>query len=79
MASGEGNAPPNCDGVYEAAVAFATEFARLGYPATRVMELFADPFYAPAHAALARLGEPAVREIVADAVRHRAGVPRYDA
>lgn len=60
----------------EAAVAFAGEFARLGYSAPRLMELFADPFYGPAHGALRRLGEPIVRQIVAAAVSRRAALSR---
>jgi hypothetical protein len=52
----------------ETAGAFASEFARLGYSAQGLMKLFADPFYGPAHAALRRLGEPVVCEIVAEAV-----------
>jgi hypothetical protein len=62
--------------LHQAAAAFAAEFARLGYSTPRLMELFADPFYAPAYIALRRLGEPAVRHIVAEAVRARPALPR---
>jgi len=58
------------------AAAFAREFARLGHSPPNLMRLFADPFYAPAHAALQELGEVAVREIVAVAVRDRPPLPR---
>jgi hypothetical protein len=55
-------------GATEVATAFATEFARLGYSAPRIMRLFRDPFYTTAHAALRDLGEPMVREVVATAL-----------
>jgi hypothetical protein len=62
--------------LYQEAVVFAYEFARLGYSATRLMQLFADPFYTTAFVALRRLGEPTVRAIVAEAVRTRPTRPR---
>jgi len=57
------------ESLHQAARAFAAEFARLGYSVPRLMELFADPFYAPAYVAFHRLGAPVVRDIVAAAVR----------
>ncbi len=62
--------------LHEDAEMFATEFARLGYSVPRLMQLFADPFYAPAFIARCRLGEPTVRAIVDEAVRRRPPRPR---
>ena len=47
---------------------FATEFARLGHPAPRIVRFIADPFYRSAHAALWVLGSSAVRRIVEETV-----------
>ncbi|HJQ83434.1 MAG TPA: hypothetical protein VKA21_05115 [Candidatus Binatia bacterium] len=69
-------APPPGEAGRLVAAAFAREFARLGYPAAHILRLFADPFYGGAHAALCRLGEPAIREIVEDAVRSSPRVGR---
>lgn len=59
-------------GLHRIATRFAAEFARLGYPAARILRLFHDPFYASAHAALRALGEPVVGAVVAQAVARRA-------
>ena len=65
---------------------FAEEFARLGFDAPRILRLFRSPFYAGAHQALRRLGEPAIVAIVEECVRvfgrrarppcERSGAPR---
>ena len=50
----------------EMAYVFAEEFARLGFSEHQVLSLFREPYYAGAHRALARLGEPAVAAIVSE-------------
>jgi hypothetical protein len=60
--------PGTPEAMREMAEVFADEFARLGYPAPQILALFANPFYAGAHAALRALGEAAVRRIIVEAV-----------
>jgi hypothetical protein len=72
-------APGSPDTMREMAAVFAEEFARVGYGPSEILALFRNPFYAGAHAALRALGEPAVREIVDDAVRSWPAVRIVDA
>jgi len=60
--------PADADAVREMAIAFADEFARLGYDTERLLALFGQPFYRGAHQAWSVLGEAAVRDIVRDSV-----------
>ncbi len=55
---------------------FAEEYARSGYSSEQILELFRNPFYAPAYGALQLVGERKVRELIAEAVfiyGHREG------
>jgi hypothetical protein len=63
----------------EIAVAFAAEFARLGYSGSRILKLFFDSFYVQAHTALRQLGERTIRHIVANAIAESRplGRPRH--
>ena len=56
------------DATMDMAYVFAEEFARMGYDTERLMRLFRNPFYAGAHEAYLRLGEDAMRAIVAECV-----------
>jgi hypothetical protein len=47
---------------------FAEELARTGFDAPRILAVFRSPFYAAAHAAYRRLGEPEVAAIVEECV-----------
>jgi hypothetical protein len=58
---------------------FADEFARLGHDERALLALFENPFYAGPHAAWRTLGAPAVRAIVAEAVRRWPRVAIIDA
>jgi hypothetical protein len=60
--------PAEADTTRDMAWVFAEEFARLGFDAPRILRLFRSPFYAGAHQALRRLGEPAVVAIVEECV-----------
>jgi hypothetical protein len=60
------------------AYAFAEEFARMGYGAERLLQLFRNPYYAAAHAAYRTLGAAAVRGIVAECVGCWGGVRAVD-
>jgi hypothetical protein len=53
----------------EMAAAFADEFAQMGFDRDRLLRLFANPFYAGAHAARQLLGDAEVVRIVEDSVR----------
>ena len=59
----------------EMAYVFAEEFCRMGWDAPRILQVFANPFYAGAYRAYQALGEPALRAIVEECVevwgRHR--------
>ena len=61
--------PAEAETLREMVYAFAEEFARMGYDEARLLRVFRNPFYAGAHQAYRALGEPAVREIVAECVR----------
>jgi hypothetical protein len=61
--------PAGAETMREMAYIFAEEFARMGYDETRLLRLFRNPFYAGLHQAFRALGEPVVREIVAECVR----------
>jgi hypothetical protein len=60
--------PGGPEAMREMATVFADEFARLGQSERQIVGLFANPFYAGAHAALRALGEDAIRAIVAESV-----------
>ena len=51
----------------EMAVAFAEEFAALGFDEDRLMTLFRHPHYAGAHRAYRALGEETIRQVVREA------------
>jgi len=51
------------------AEAFADEFAQMGFDRERLLRIFSNPFYAGAHAALARLGVQEVERIVDESLR----------
>jgi hypothetical protein len=53
----------------EMAAAFADEFAQMGFDRDRLLRLFANPFYAGAHAARALLGEGEITRIVEESLR----------
>src|SRR3990172_3512997 len=59
--------PGDADTQREMAGVFADEFARLGFDADGILELFHNPFYAGAHQALNDLGEEEIRRLVAEA------------
>jgi hypothetical protein len=52
----------------EMAYVFAEEFARMGFDAQGITDLFRDPFYAGAHQVYRALGAEAVGEIVRECV-----------
>jgi hypothetical protein len=60
--------PVEGDATADMAWVFAEEFARLGFDASGILRLFRSPFYAGAHQALRRLGEPAIVAIVEECV-----------
>jgi hypothetical protein len=66
------------DATADMAYVFAEEFARMGYDAERLIRLFRNPFYAGAHDAYRRLGDDAVRAIVAECVAVWGGVRFVD-
>ncbi len=59
----------DADATMDMAYVFAEEFARMGYDAGRLMDLFRNPFYGGAHDAYQRLGDEAVRGVVEECVR----------
>ena len=60
--------PAEAETMTEMAYVFAEEFCRMGWDAPRILQVFANPFYAGAYRAYRALGEPAVREIVEECV-----------
>jgi hypothetical protein len=60
--------PADADVWREMAYVFAEEFARLGFDAARLLRLFRHSFYAGPHHAYRALGEPAIRDIIAECV-----------
>ena len=68
--------PATRDSVEDMVSCFAEEYARMGYSAARIMELFKNPHYVPAYGALQQVGEKKVRQMVAEALfiyGHREG------
>jgi hypothetical protein len=55
------------------AAAFADEFAQMGFDRERLLHLFADPFYAGAHAARQLLGDVEITRIVMESLRAYGG------
>ena len=53
----------------EMAAAFADEFARMGFSAGKILDLFRSPFYAGAHRAYRLLGNSAIERLVDESVR----------
>ncbi len=60
--------PSNEEATREMAYVFAEEFARMGFDAQGIANLFRDPFYAGAHQVYRALGAEAVGEIVRECV-----------
>ncbi|MBI3085136.1 MAG: hypothetical protein HYY88_05325 [candidate division NC10 bacterium] len=60
--------PSNEEATREMAYVFAEEFARMGFDAEGIANLFRDPFYAGAHQVYRALGAEAVGEIVRECV-----------
>ncbi|MBM3279568.1 MAG: hypothetical protein FJY95_16035 [Candidatus Handelsmanbacteria bacterium] len=60
--------PGDLEATREMAYVFAEEFARLGHPAARIMDLFRKPFYQGAHQAFLALEEEEIGRIVAECV-----------
>jgi hypothetical protein len=60
--------PGDLEATREMAYVFAEEFARLGHPAARIMDLFRKPFYQGAHQALLALGEAEIARITGECV-----------
>ncbi|MBI4841069.1 MAG: hypothetical protein HY803_08345 [candidate division NC10 bacterium] len=60
--------PSNEEATREMAYVFAEEFARMGFDAQGIANLFRDPFYAGAHQVYRALGAEAVDEIVRECV-----------
>jgi hypothetical protein len=60
--------PASREDVEAMARGFAEEYAFWGWDEGRILELFRHPFYAGPHLAMRQLGEPRIREIVAEAV-----------
>jgi len=67
--------PADSETMTEMAYVLAEEFCRMGWDAPRILQVFANPFYAGAYRAYQALGEPALRAIVEECVevwgRHR--------
>ena len=53
----------------EMAAAFADEFARMGFSAGKILDLFRSPFYAGAHRAYMLLGDSAIERLVEESAR----------
>ena len=70
--------PGGEESVREMTAAFADEFAQLGLPRERILELFASPCYAGAHQAWLALGAAEVTRMVEESLavygRRRLGV-----
>jgi hypothetical protein len=60
--------PAALEATRDMAWVFAEEFARLGHDAAQILRLFRSPFYAGAHDAWRRLGEPEVITIIDECV-----------
>ena len=60
--------PADSAALTEMAYVFAEEFARLGFDAARLLRLFRNSSYAGPHHAYRALGEPAIRDIIAECV-----------
>ena len=60
--------PAEAETMTEMAYVFAEEFCRMGWDAPRILQVFANPFYAGAYRAYRAMGEPAVRAIVEECV-----------
>ena len=52
----------------EMATAFADEFARMGFTAGKILDIFRSSFYAGAHRAFLLLGESETRRLVDESV-----------
>ncbi len=52
----------------EMAAAFADEFARMGFSAGKILDLFRSPFYAGAHRAYRLLGDSVIEQLVEESV-----------
>ena len=61
--------PADADATREMAAAFADEFAQMGFDRDRLLRLFANPFYAGAHAARQALGAAEIERIVDESLR----------
>ena len=70
------SAPGDAAATREMAAAFADEFAQMGFGRERLLQIFASPFYAGAHAARALLGDAEIEAIVDDSL-HVYGGRRY--
>ncbi|MBZ0254062.1 MAG: hypothetical protein K8I02_12045, partial [Candidatus Methylomirabilis sp.] len=60
--------PADADCTREMVYTFAEEFALMGRGEDGIVDLFRDPFYGSAHAALVELGEEEVRRIARECV-----------
>ena len=61
--------PGDATAVREMAAAFIDEFAQLGFERERLLQLFENPFYAGAHAALEVLGAAEIAGLVEESMR----------
>ena len=60
--------PGDVEATRDMAWVFAEEFARMGFDAPRIAELFRSPFYTGAHQALRLLGDTEVSAIIGECV-----------
>ncbi len=60
--------PSGVEAMRDMAYVFAEEFARIGFDAKGLLDIFRNPFYAGAHQAYRALGEDAVRAVVDECV-----------
>jgi hypothetical protein len=67
--------PAGPSAMTEMAYVFAEEFARLGFDETWLLRVFRNRHYAGPHQAYRALGEPVIRDIVAECVRAWGGRP----
>ena len=67
------NLPGDEASTREMAAAFADEFAQMGFDRERLLQVFASPFYAGAHAACELLGDPEIARIVDESLRAYGG------
>ena len=61
--------PAGPEATREMAEAFADEFAQMGMSREQLLRLFANPFYAGAHAARQLLGEAEIQRLVDESLR----------